>query len=167
MDFDSVFREVYPSLFRYCARLLGDGDAAEDVAQEAFVRLAQREVYGDLRGVRVWLFRVATHLVRDRVRARDNRLRLLSANPVETAGPPAPDTDVERRERIEAVRSVLNGLAPRDRELLLMREEGFSYKEMARTVGVAPGSVGTLVARAMQRFSKRYQECHERRGSPE
>lgn len=156
MDFDSIFEQLYPSLFRYCSRLTGDPDAAEDVAQEAFVRLSQREMYGDLQGIRVWLFRVATHLVRDGVRTRDNRLRLLAANPVEPARQDAPDVGAERAERIQMVRDVLNQLQPRDRELLLMREEGFAYREMAEAVGVAPGSIGTLLARALERFSSLY-----------
>jgi RNA polymerase sigma-70 factor (ECF subfamily) len=37
--------------------------------------------------------------------------------------------------------------------MLLMREEGFRYAEIAEAVGVAPGSVGTLLARALRRFS--------------
>jgi RNA polymerase sigma-70 factor (ECF subfamily) len=40
--------------------------------------------------------------------------------------------------------------------ILLMREEGFRYEEIARAVGVAPGSVGTLLARATRRFVQVY-----------
>ena len=69
LDFEAVFDGVYPALFRYCHRLLGDADAADDVAQEAFVRYLDREIAGDPRGTRVWLFKVATHLIRDRARA--------------------------------------------------------------------------------------------------
>jgi RNA polymerase sigma-70 factor (ECF subfamily) len=167
VDFESIFRQLYPQLFRYCNRLLGDADAAEDVSQEAFVRLSRQEVYGDLQGVRVWLFRVATHLVRDRARTRQNRLRLLAANPVGPAEAERPDRETERQEEIDRVRGILDALAPRDRELLLMREEGFSYKEMAEAVGVAPGSVGTLIARALRRFSTLYLEQDERARSPE
>ena len=46
VDFDTTFDEEYPPLVRYCRRLSGDRDAAEDVAQEAMVRLFEREVRG-------------------------------------------------------------------------------------------------------------------------
>jgi DNA-directed RNA polymerase specialized sigma24 family protein len=46
VDFDSVFEELYPSLFRYLHRLTGDGDVAEDIAQEAFVRLLKAGAAG-------------------------------------------------------------------------------------------------------------------------
>jgi DNA-directed RNA polymerase specialized sigma24 family protein len=41
--------------------------------------------------------------------------------------------------------------------LLLMREEGFRYEEIAAVIGVAPASVGTLIARALKRFADVYQ----------
>ena len=42
-----------------------------------------------------------------------------------------------------------------------MREEGFRYQEIADAVGVAPGSVGTLIARAVKRFTEAYQPSGE------
>ena len=161
MDFETVFDGVYPALFRYCQRLTGDADAAEDVAQEAFIRFIERGVEGELRGLRVWLFKVATHLIRDQARTTDNRRRLLTANPVVPSGIPTPDQVTERNERIKEVRRALDTLAPRDKEMLLMREEGFSYREVADAVGVAHTSVGTLLVRAQRRFAEAYQTMTE------
>jgi len=154
VDFDGIFERLYPSLFRYLHRLTGDADAAEDVAQEAFVRLLRQKLSED--EVRPWLFTVAMNLVRDRARKTDRRQRLLTGAPALVKSMPLPDEDVERAERIAAVRSVLERLTERDRQLLLMREEGFKYEEIARVVGVAPASVGTLIARALRRFVEAY-----------
>jgi RNA polymerase sigma-70 factor (ECF subfamily) len=154
VDFDGIFERLYPSLFRYLHRLTGDADAAEDVAQEAFVRLLRQKLSED--EVRPWLFTVAMNLVRDRARKTDRRQRLLTGAPALVTPTPLPDEDMERAERIAAVRSVLKKLPERDRQLLLMREEGFKYEEIARVVGVAPASVGTLIARALRRFVEAY-----------
>lgn len=161
MDLDDFFRDEYPGLLRYCHRLTGDRDAAEDVAQETFVRLWNREIEGALPAVRAWLFKVATHLIRDRVRTTDNRRRLLEIHPVRPSGSETPDRHTERAENASRVHAVLNGLSERDRMLLLMREEGFSYKEMADAVEVATGSVGTLLARALTRFTKEYRKQYD------
>ncbi len=152
MDFDDLFDQCYQPLFRYCHRLTGDPDQAADVAQEAFVRLLEREVEGVPAALRVWLFKVATHLVRDQVRVRKGRVRLLAANPVRPGGPQAPDEAAEKAEEVERVRAILAQLDTRDREILLMKHEGFRYQEIAEAVGVAPTSVGTLLARAQKRF---------------
>ena len=166
MDFDALYDEVFPPLFRYCHRLTGDPDAAEDVAQEAFVRLLDRGVTGERPALRVWLFKVATHLIRDRWRVSENRRRLLQIHPVTQGAGPDPERDTEREEEVASVRAALAELDPRDRELLLMREEGFSYKEMADTVGVRPTSVGTLVARAQKRFTDLWTARAGQEGEP-
>ena len=158
MDLENLFGEVYPGLFRYCHRLSGDRDVAEDVAQEAFVRLWYRRVSGEPKALRSWLFKVATHLIRDRVRTIENRRRLLETYPVRPASAETPETVTERAEAAERVREVLDGLEVRDRVLLLMREEGFSYREIADAVDVAPASVGTLLARALRKFSQAYKQ---------
>lgn len=127
---------------------------AEDVAQESFVRLFGRPVSEEK--VRAWLFTVATNLVRDSARTRARRKRLLSPEVMAPDAPARPDEQLERDEAVAAVRLALDQLAARDRQLLLLREEGFRYYEISEMVGVAPGSVGKLLTRALQRFAEIY-----------
>ena len=156
VDFEQLYEEVFPSLFRYRTRLTGDPDVAEDVAQEAFVRLLDRKVEGHPAALRVWLFRVATHLIRDRYKVSENRRRLLETYPVTPSGSPDPEEQAELQEMAGSVRAALDGLTERDRTMLLMREEGFSYREIGEAVDVLPSSVGTLLARAQKRFVEAY-----------
>lgn len=155
MEFDSIFRRLYPSLFRYLQRLTGDPDQADDLAQEAFTRLLQHPL--PEKEARPWLFTVATNLVRDSARKSSRRERLLAIYRPMPAQPESAESRLNRRERIERVRQALDQLRPRDRQLLLMREEGFTYDEMAVAVGVSPTSVGTLLARALKRFTEVYR----------
>ncbi len=50
------------------------------------------------------------------------------------------------------MRQILDGLPPRQSEILLLRYAGLSYREVAEAIGVAPSSVGTLLARAEAAF---------------
>lgn len=154
LDFDSLFQKLYPSLFRYLHRLTGDADVADDIAQEAFMRLLRQSL--PEAEVRPWLFTVAMNLVRDHARKVERRSRLLTTAPVLVSSTPLPDESVERSEQVGLVRAVLEQLSVRDQQLLLMREEGFKYEEIARVIGVAPASVGTLIARALRRFAELY-----------
>lgn len=154
MNFDTVFHRVYPQLFRYLHRLTGNPDTAADIAQESFVRLLSRPMPED--EARRWLFTVAINLVRDGARTARTRERLLSAEPVGPRASAQPDELAERTEKIEGVRAALEHIPERDRMILLMREEGFRYDEIANAIGVAPGSVGTLLARATRRFVQAY-----------
>ncbi|MEX0893654.1 MAG: sigma-70 family RNA polymerase sigma factor [Gemmatimonadota bacterium] len=159
MDYDALFHRLYPSLFRYLNRLMGDPDAADDIAQESFVRLLRQKIPED--EVRPWLFTVAVNLVRDRARKSERRQRLLVSAPSLVSVEAPADAQVEQAERIAEVRAALERIPPRDRQLLLMREEGFKYEEIARVVGVAPASVGTLIARALKRFTEAYSVREE------
>jgi RNA polymerase sigma factor (sigma-70 family) len=158
VSFDEIFSEVYPELHRYCVRMAGDPDLGEDLAQEAFVRLLDRRVSGDPPRLRSWLFTVATHLMRERARVRTNRKRLLEEHPVRPGELPQPDQELDRKEGIGRVRRALAELDTRDRTLLLLRQEGFSYRELAEAVGVKATSVGTLLARARRRFVRAMNE---------
>jgi RNA polymerase sigma-70 factor (ECF subfamily) len=161
VDFDSTFDQNYPSLVRYCQRLVGDVDAAEDIAQESMVRLFHHQITGSDVGVRAWLFKTATHLVRDRYRVGQNRLRLLAEHPVRPSEPESPDTSLERQETRRRAREALDALSPRDQEILLMRHSGFSYKEIASAIDVEPTSIGTLLARAERRFAEAFSPAAE------
>jgi RNA polymerase sigma factor (sigma-70 family) len=73
--------------------------------------------------------------------------------------PPAdPSADLERSERIEAVRAALNRLNLRDRQALLLRHGGYSYREIAAALGLAETSIGTTLVRASHAFRAAYQE---------
>lgn len=159
MDFNALFESLYPSVYRYVLRLTGDADTAEDVAQEAFVRLLRQSLPDG--EVRPWLFTVATNLVRDGARKTERRIRLLAAAPPLVSRPMAADEKVEQKESVSAVRIVLDQLPERDQQLLLMREEGFKYEEIARVIGVAPASVGTLIARALRKFTALYEATED------
>jgi RNA polymerase sigma-70 factor, ECF subfamily len=155
-DYDDLFRNLYPSLYRYLQRMTGDADAAEDIAQEAFVRLLGRSMPEE--EARVWLFTVATNLFRDRARTVKRRERILTAMPWLPNALPGPEEELERTRRVAGVRKALEQIPERDRQMLLMREEGFRYEEIARVTDVAPGSVGTLLARATRRLLAVYDK---------
>ncbi len=164
-DFQAVYRELYPSLSRYVHRFTGDTDAAADIVQDAFLRLLEHDLPRE--EVRPWIFVVATNLARDVVRKKERRRRLLVANQERPGMASSPHEDMERAERVAAVRKALVRLSERDRQMLLMREEGFRYSEIAEAVGVRPTSVGALVARALKRFSAAYGAVGESYVTPE
>ncbi len=149
-----LFVQYHASLVRMLYRRTGDRDRAEDIAQETFARA----VVAPPRNPRPWLFAVALNLVREEGRtwARQHRkLELYRAEQPADTGPA--DEALERDERIGEVRAALDLLADRDREALLLKAEGFSYDEIAVTLGLARGAVGTTLARARQRLMQAYR----------
>lgn len=167
MDVGALFARHHAELFRYVARFTGDGDLAEDVVQDTFVRLAERPpAHGGQ--VRAWLFRVATTIAIDQLRAAKRR-RLLGLSRADRLPvgdpPPDPAQALERSETRQRVRRALAGLQDKERVILLMREEGFAHREIAEAVGTATGSVGTMIARAMAKLASALDLDGERSGT--
>ncbi len=155
LNIRTLFERHYPSLVWYLHRRLGDQDLAEDLAQEAFVRLIDTPP----RAPDSWLYVVAGNLARDAQRGELRRSRHLAVVRAEGVGmseaadsAPGADATMCRAEEAELVRETLALLPERDATLLVMRADDVSYREIAAAIGVAPTSVGPLLARAQQRF---------------
>lgn len=150
MNLRSIFDQTYPALVRFLYRRLGDQDLAEDLAQEAFVRLLREEPERP----EAWLFTVADNLARDVGRGTARRARRLTLLAGETeAGVPAEgDRAVVQAETVTEVREALGQLSARDQTLLLLHQEGMAYRQLAETIGVKSSSVAPLLARARDRF---------------
>lgn len=154
MDIRKLFERHYPGLVRFLYERLGDRDQAEDLAQEAFIRLLDRQA----RDPRAWLYVVATNLARDAARGEVRRTRQLQLLSGERASDvvPSPENMVVRGEDAARVHSVLHALSERDRTLLFLRANGVSYREIAGVLGVAVTSVAPLLARAQRRFLRTF-----------
>ncbi len=156
--FEAIFRAYYGQVFAAAYRLLGSGQEAEDVAQEAFLRLYRYPLpAGREHNLAGWLLRVATNLaynaLRSRKRRQDRERRATEEWADASSGRAALDPDAGER-----VREVLATLPERQVQILFMRQAGLSYAEVADALGVAPGSVGTLVARAERAFRERWEK---------
>ncbi|HEY7066993.1 MAG TPA: sigma-70 family RNA polymerase sigma factor [Chloroflexota bacterium] len=161
--FDALFERLYPGLFGLTYRVLGDRLEAEDTLQDAFLRLADAPVLDRPDDeVAAWLRRVCLNLSanrrRDAYRARERLERAGRLTLTDDAGArDEPAGAAERRETEAEVRRALASLPERQRDCILLRHSGYSYTEIAATLGVALGSVGVLLARAEHAFRAAYE----------
>lgn len=144
-----LFREYHGSLVRMLTRRTGDAELAGEIAQEVFARA----VVAPPENPRPWLFAVAINLLREQGRTRIRRERhLVLYRAEQPQSAERPDEILDRADRIAAVRRALDSLAERDRDALLLKAEGFSYDDIAATLGLSRGSVGTTLFRARERL---------------
>ena len=168
-SFETLFYRHYDRVYGLLFRLLGNRVEAEDLVQEVFLKLHRhafaKKRFGNKRehNIGAWLYRVATNMGYNAIRSRQRRWRRNMLLVPDPEGTPGPDQEVERWERQTAVRAALARLPERDGQLLLLRQMGFSYAECAATCAVAPGSVGTLLARAGQAFREAYEDVVQER----
>ncbi len=152
----SAFAEIVArhqdGAWRLAYRFSGDAGDAQDLVQEAFLRLlAAAERYRPLASFRTYFYRILTRLCLDHARKR--RPVHMETVPEMADGGPAPDERLLRGEREAAVRQALAALPERDRLAVVLRYfEGCSAQEMAEVLGTSAKGVERLLARARGRL---------------
>lgn len=157
-DFDRVYHELFPTVFRVAFRIAGERGLAEDLTHEAFLRLLGRETpLPDLDQTRYWLLRVVRNLSlnHEKRRQRERRAvrRLEGGGPAHAA--PA-DAALLAGAARDAVQEALNALPHNMRTALVLREyAGMSYREISAALAISESNVKVRLHRARQRLAAR------------
>ena len=153
---EELFAALESPLLSYGLRLTGDLNLAEDIVQEAFMRLHAHFV--EVREPKRWLYRTVHNLALNHRRGSDKIISLDVTG--EEGGKPAgdtidpqplPDEQIAREEGIGLVRLSLEALDERSREVIRLKfHEGLSYKEISDKTGLTIGHVGYLLHHAIK-----------------
>ncbi|WP_425049992.1 RNA polymerase sigma factor [Psychromarinibacter sp. S121] len=137
-----------PRVLGYAARVLGDRAEAEDVAQEAMLRLwrqAPKWRQGEAK-VTTWLYRVVANLCTDRL--RKGRGQDLDSVPEPEDEAPGAEAGLQEAARAQALEEALQALPDRQRQAVILRHlEGFSNPEIAEVMDIGVEAVESLTAR--------------------
>ncbi len=152
---------LLPVVYAHAVRLLGDAAEAEDVAQEAMLRLwrvAPEWRAGEAK-VTTWLYRVTANLCIDRQRrtARPGPGGALALDQVPEPADTWPGAEAALQEtaRAEALQAALATLPPRQRQAVVLRHiEGLGNAEIARIMEIGPEAVESLTARGKRALAR-------------
>jgi RNA polymerase sigma-70 factor (ECF subfamily) len=134
-------------LFAFLIRMCRDRDTAEDILQEAFIRLIREARAGRMpREVRPWLYRVAANAAISGGRHGAVWTRLVPRL-LDRREPAIPESEFLRSERDAELHDALAKLAPDARAALLLAAQGFDGHEIAASIGRSEGATRTLLCR--------------------
>jgi RNA polymerase sigma factor (sigma-70 family) len=151
---EELFAALESPLLNYALRLAGDSSVAEDIVQEAFMKLHAQ--FDEVREPRRWLYRTAHNLAlnhrRDAGKIIPLEVKSEHGAASDTSDPqPPPDEQVAHWEGIGLVRLSLEALDERSRELIRLKfTENLSYKEISARTGLKTGHVGYLLHHALK-----------------
>lgn len=172
LAFDQLVREQTGKILGLAWRLVGNREEAEDLVQEAFLRLhrALPEFRGDSR-IGTWLYRTTTRLAIDHLRRERLRRRLFffrsdndAPDPVELAVDTRdnPGRKYQSKEAMRALRKALTRLSPRQQVIFALRHhEGLPLKEIAEHLGLETGTVKAHLHRAVSQLRTDLDEHYE------
>ncbi len=153
--FERLFLEEYPKVVAIAYRVLADRTAAEDVAQEVFLKF-HRSHSPDSERASGWLHSAAVHSALNVIRGDRRRANRETAHALDPARPTVanPERLVEEAEERREVRRALSRLPERTAAVLMLRHSGLSYAEVATALHIKVGNVGTLLRRAEEALRK-------------
>ena len=159
--FDELTLRIQPRLYSFCRRHLALDAVAEDVTQEALVRLfTHRGQYRSGRRVSTWLFTIAMNLIRDWYRANgrssslsDEAVAVAAENSRFRARLPDPLDEAQAAEMAENLVQALGALPPSTRELLELRSrEDLTFEQAAERTGMKADAARAAASRAYRKL---------------
>jgi RNA polymerase sigma-70 factor (ECF subfamily) len=168
----TAFEQIYRNHHRYvqmqARRVISDAHRAEDIAQEAFLRLVRQLLATDGQiKLRAWLHRTTTNLAIDEHRrSRTQQQYHEQRSPIDelqrtldSGDRGHPEQEAESGEVRSTIRQVIDTMPARYQAILALRElEGLDYISIARTMNLSVSAVESLLFRARRRFTEVYQE---------
>lgn len=150
MNFDSFYNDNYSCVYRFCLQWIGNSDDAKDIAQEVFTEFFERLTKQvDFINPRAWIYRVAYNRC---INLHKRKQKVVYADVLITQVDV--DNSLERREQFLRVRKTMDKLSEKERALVILYKEGFSYKEMSAVVEINENSVGKTLSRAIDKMAK-------------
>jgi len=164
---EAVFAVMESPLLSYAWRWTHDRTQAEDLVQEAFMRLHRQ--FSAVKEPRRWLFRTVHHLALNLARDSAKIVPFEAPNRSEESGwggqdavadpGPLPDEALAQWEKKRRIRLLVDSLEARSRELVKLKfEDGLSYQAMAERTGLTSGHVGYLLHHALKSLGEKVRQ---------
>lgn len=159
--FEALVLENQKKVYNLALKMTGNENDALDISQEAFIKafLGLKNFRGESR-FSVWLYRLTYNLSIDFIRKKQ-RNQVSSLTYIDDSGDFTdyeipdisyePESEIEKKERREAISKGIGELPEKHREILIMREiTGMSYEAIANTLALSEGTVKSRLSRARQ-----------------
>ena len=159
-DFHSVYQATVAPLHRYLSRLLGSTHAAEDVAQDAYLKYHSAIRQGQIASPRGFLFTVGRRLALNRLRSVRRDPAAGTDSPLlDHAASTAPSVEriVDARSELELLEKLLDDLSPACRQVFLLRRlHDLTHQEIAALLGISRKTVENHLTHACQLLRRAY-----------
>ncbi len=161
--YDEIVARYKGRLYSFIMRMVKDPNLAEELTQETLIRVyIHAEKYREIAKFSTWVFTIATNLVRNKMRQRSRRPRIISLNPAPEddempVDPPDhaadPSAGIHREELAALINEATSRIPEKYRIPFLLREvDQLSYEEIQQVTGLKLGTVRSRINRARSRF---------------
>jgi len=161
--FHRAFKHYAPQLRRFLSSRLGNHADVQDLAQEAYLRLTRVKRPDLIRKPEAYLFRIASNLANEHLLKRAHDPKFVALEDIQKMGDDgdgaAFEDTLDRRREIVRLEALLDDLPPLYSAVMLLRKrDGYSHKEIAKKLNIAPSTVHTYLKRGLAQCRARWSE---------
>ena len=161
LGFQRLYDSAFPILFRVAVRITGSAEAAEDLCQESFFRLYEKNmVFPNTEEAKYWLIRVVKNAALNYAKRKDRERKAYQrAFREDRRSQETGEELLVKKETKQEVQSALDKLPDNLRIVLILKEYAeMNYKEIGRVLGISEGNVKVRVFRARERLVSKMLE---------
>lgn len=166
MSFDEVYRKHYHEIRRFGHQVSVSSELIDDLTQETFLRFFLEQKKGVVfNNPRAWLYKVFLNLFKTNINISKTELSNYDIKSKAELSTGDLLDEYSKNEKQKIVFKVLGTMTEKEKEILLLYHNGFSYLEMAEILQINPNSVGKTLVRAIDNLKKtlkiQYHEMFE------
>lgn len=157
IDYDALYSGFLPILLKVALNVVHDMETAEEICQEAFIRLFERKIpFSKEEEVRFWLIRVVKNLSLNVFRKRKNEAAAVEKlQQIHRSAAPSAEELFSAEEEKRRFREAVDSLPAKWKEVLILKEFGeMNYKEIAKTLRISESNVKVRVFRAKEKLAE-------------
>ena len=157
IDYDALYSGFLPILLKVALNVVHDMETAEEICQEAFIRLFERKIpFAKEEEVRFWLIRVVKNLSLNVFRKRKNEAAAVEKlQQIHRSAAPSAEELFSAEEEKRRFREAVDSLPDKWKEVLILKEFGeMNYKEIAKTLRISESNVKVRVFRAKEKLAE-------------
>lgn len=155
VDIDRLYRTERSPLVRFFARNRASAHDAEDLAQEAFLRLSRLEGAASIARPASYLRQIGRNLLNDQARSAELRHRAPDVDAVHAVSRIDELGRLEARDSLRRLEAAMYRLKPRSRDIFLAhRLDGMTYHEIAERTGLSVKRVEKIMSRAIKDLTR-------------
>jgi RNA polymerase sigma-70 factor (ECF subfamily) len=157
IPFEELYREIFPLVYKVAYHIISDSGAAEDIAQEAFIKYYNRPIpFPSKDDAKYWLIKVVKNISFNYCKREGRKKKVfdkIKNDPLYTEE--TGEIGILKEETKKAVNDILKQVPEKLRAPLILREyAGMNYKEIAKVLGISESNVKVRIFRARETIQK-------------
>lgn len=157
MDFTTIYKNYYDTVYRVCLTFLNDAEKAKDLTQESFISVLQNlESFREEAAISTWIYRIATNKCLRSIKKEKKQKKMKENIQIEALCNTDKDSE-EKDKKLAFLRQCIFKLAEVDRIIITLFMEGLTQEKIAEINGLSHSNVRVRVHRIKEKLLKEFE----------